>query len=314
MAWVKWKQILLPYDSGGLNVGNGASTAFWDDKWCDSEPLRVKYPRLYRLESRKDATVDCRFSKKDGVTIFNWAWSSLPKWRAESELANLEVQLKSFSFSGDSVDTWRWKYSANNSFSVSSLVNLLAELETAHLSNPIPTQVNKLIPQKIGIFIWRAKQNRLPVRSELDIRGIDLHSTRCPVCDDSIETLEHLLLHCKFAKDIWNRILHWWKVDDLKITNLTDLALAKNLNVKTFTGVSIWQAIIWITGYHIWKNRNDIVFGKKVSCAPKIIADIQTLSFEWINSRGNKLNLNWLQWITYPFAFDVNPSPKTGIG
>ncbi|XP_071709100.1 uncharacterized protein [Rutidosis leptorrhynchoides] len=295
-------------------LGNGAATSFWDDKWCDSVTLKAKYPKLFRLEKEKDATVNSRISRLDADMSFNWAWFSPPKWRAETELFHLEDQLKRFAFSGDKEDKWTWKFSPNSSYSVTSLVNLLSELETSNLPNPIPTQVNKLIPQKIGIFIWRAKQNRLPVRSELDLRGIDLHSTRCPVCDDSIETLDHLMFHCNKAKDIWNRISNWWDINDLNVSNLSELAAAKNQNIKTSTGSSIWQAIIWITGFHIWKNRNDTVFGKPVLSSPKIVSNIQANSFEWIHCRCNKLNLNWLQWITNPKIFDANPAPKAGIG
>ncbi|PWA72896.1 hypothetical protein CTI12_AA264790 [Artemisia annua] len=56
---------------------------------------------------------------------------------------------------------------------------------------------------KVNILAWCVSNQRLPTRYNLDRRGIDLHSTRCPVCDDDIETEEHLFATCPAAIDSW---------------------------------------------------------------------------------------------------------------
>nr|GEY37529.1 RNA-directed DNA polymerase, eukaryota, reverse transcriptase zinc-binding domain protein [Tanacetum cinerariifolium] len=40
---------------------------------------------------------------------------------------------------------------------------------------------------------------RLPTRSELDLRGIDVDSVRCPKCDNDIETKQHVFVSCPVA-------------------------------------------------------------------------------------------------------------------
>ncbi|XP_071700467.1 uncharacterized protein [Rutidosis leptorrhynchoides] len=156
-----------------------------------------------------------------------WAWSTEPKWRAESELKKLSDVISQYHFSGKNNDEWCWNFSPNKLYSATSLVNILTEIEVSLSPVPSPTETNELIPQKFGIFIWRANQNRLPVRTELDARGIDLHSTRCPVYDDDIKTLQHCLINCNKATEIWNRIRSWWNLDHLYIANLSDLSKAK---------------------------------------------------------------------------------------
>nr|GFC62721.1 reverse transcriptase domain, reverse transcriptase zinc-binding domain protein [Tanacetum cinerariifolium] len=47
---------------------------------------------------------------------------------------------------------------------------------------------NNSIPIKINIHSWRLSNNRLPTRINLDAQGIDLHSVRCPICDEDMET------------------------------------------------------------------------------------------------------------------------------
>ncbi|XP_071699889.1 uncharacterized protein [Rutidosis leptorrhynchoides] len=192
-------------------------------------------------------------------------------------------------------------------------MSILNSLASTHQSPPIPTLLNPLVPQKIGIHIWRISLNKLPVRTELDKRGIDLHSTRCPVCDDDIETLQHTFLYCKSSLDIWNRIFKWWKLDHQCITCLSDLSKCPNPMLNSNLGLSIWQAVVWVTCYFIWQNRNNHVFGKDTLGSSKIVADIQAKCFEWINARWKKGNLDWLNWISNPRMFDANP-PKDGIG
>ncbi|XP_071686958.1 uncharacterized protein [Rutidosis leptorrhynchoides] len=141
-----------------------------------------------------------------------------------------------------------------------------------------------------------------------------MHSTRCPTCDNGIETLEHVLLTCNFAKDILERIRLWWNLDQLYLSNCSDLEKGSNPMFKTSTGSSIWQATIWVSSYLIWKNRNDFTFGNSKVCPLKIVSDIQAKSFEWINCRAKQVKLDWLNWINNPRFFDVNPVAKKGIG
>ncbi|GJS59478.1 nicotianamine synthase, S-adenosyl-L-methionine-dependent methyltransferase [Tanacetum coccineum] len=84
------------------------------------------------------------------------------------------------------------------------------------------TRWNKLVPIKISILAWRLINDRLPTRSKLYSRGIDLHSLLCPVCDENIESAQHLLVHCNLACDLWSLVFKWWKPDNVPNT-LMDL-------------------------------------------------------------------------------------------
>ncbi|XP_071728580.1 uncharacterized protein [Rutidosis leptorrhynchoides] len=192
-------------------------------------------------------------------------------------------------------------------------MQVLSSLTAAKLPPSSATDLNPFVPKKVGIFIWRAKKNRLPVRVELDRKGIDLHSTRCPVCDDDIETLHHSLISCKFASIIWDKVRRWWKFDQLHISSLSDIASCSNPKLNTTLGVSIWQAVVWVTSYYLWIHRNNCTFGKNFDSAAKLFSNIQGKCFEWINCRWRKGALDWLSWITNPCRFD-SIFTKDGIG
>ncbi|XP_071715283.1 uncharacterized protein [Rutidosis leptorrhynchoides] len=276
--------------------------------------LKPFFPRLHTLETEKCCCVADRIRWTADSAELSWKWQAQPKWRAESELIELSEKIKAYIPSGNHADSWAWKYQYNGIYTSCSLVKLINDVSTDGRNTSDPTVLNPLLPQKLSIFIWRAIKNKLPVRTELDKRGIDLHSTRCSICDDDIESLHHILFTCKTASVVWEKIRKWWNINNLYLNNLPDLAKASHPSFPSAPESSIWQAVIWVACYLIWKNRNDHVFGKNPVSPPKMVSDIQVKCFEWINCRGKKLCLDWLAWLSDPIhSFRIAPS-KEGIG
>nr|GEV07140.1 RNA-directed DNA polymerase, eukaryota, reverse transcriptase zinc-binding domain protein [Tanacetum cinerariifolium] len=46
--------------------------------------------------------------------------------------------------------------------------------------------------------------------SKGDHRGIGLHTTRCPLCNEDLETSQHIFVDRPIATVLWNRISRWW--------------------------------------------------------------------------------------------------------
>ncbi|XP_071694498.1 uncharacterized protein [Rutidosis leptorrhynchoides] len=277
------------------SIGNGRSSSFWNEIWCGSDCFKNLFPRLYRLETNKEAMVSDRVvaqcniasssvtdnSAGSAVTVrdsiadresrsvaqpqqvqagpnrpmtsapiaagpfspaaahthvvrvtvaaqnviynyaghvsgpsqsptgvvFNWEWSRNPTGRTSFELTELSNLLRSISFDLNSQESWRWSLAPNGIFTVKKLYQQLDKeiLGYAVVNHPQESLRNNLVPKKIEIFVWRALKKRLPVRVELDKRGIDLHSVRCPICDDDLESVDHSLINCKFSMDVWSR-------------------------------------------------------------------------------------------------------------
>ncbi|XP_071727188.1 uncharacterized protein [Rutidosis leptorrhynchoides] len=166
-------------------------------------------------------------------------------------------------------------------------------------NNNVESVRNCLVPKKIEIFIWRARRGRIPVRVELDKRGIDLHSLRCPVYDDGIETVDHILFKCNFAKDIWLKVLNWWGYGPSNF-GYEDMFLGTFGSSACDNKCNVWQAVCWIACYLIWKNMNFKVFKNKASTVPSLLMEIQALSFDWISRRHKKHKMDWHSWFNNP--------------
>lgn len=60
---------------------------------------------------------------------------------------------------------------------------------------------------KHKVFFWLLAQDRLSTRNILRRKNMHLESFDCVLCDSPAEEeVDHLFLHCDFAKDCWNLV------------------------------------------------------------------------------------------------------------
>ncbi|XP_071696053.1 uncharacterized protein [Rutidosis leptorrhynchoides] len=281
-------------------IGDGDTTSFWLEHWIGNDKLCKLYPRLFRLEESQSVSIKERIRKDDNSISLMWSWTHPPSGRTEAELQSLISLLMAFNFNNGKSDTWNWVLDPNGMYTAKKMSTLIDEQLLCSFASLHVSMRNPLVPKKVEIFIWRLLNKRLPVRLELDKRGIDLHSVRCPLCDGDLESVDHAILKCNLAFDVWSRFHKWWGINNFSSTNLTELLCLNNSSSTTSFGGLVLQASKWVCAYLIWKNRNNKVFHGKTWNAPLALNEIQETSFLWISTRAKKKNIEWLSWISSP--------------
>ncbi|XP_071688137.1 uncharacterized protein [Rutidosis leptorrhynchoides] len=241
-------------------IGDGHDVLFWSDLWASDTPLRLLCPRLYRLENHQAALVFDRVRVSSNGWSFIWDWSREISGRLHGELDTLMSTIKTRVILGSGRSTRKFKGVKSGLYTTKSMVSLIDEKLIPREASPMVTLRNNLIPQKVGIFMWRIQRKRIAVKEELDRRGIDLDSLLCPLCNDVVESVDHAIYSCKLAQEIWVGIHKWWDLPLPSGSNLEDLikgGLSIGLNTSQRKS---WQAIVWVTCYYIWKNRNQKIF------------------------------------------------------
>ncbi|KAL4557110.1 hypothetical protein LXL04_035280 [Taraxacum kok-saghyz] len=149
---------------------------------------------FFALSSVPDALVrDLRVD--DG---WNFRWRRPIRGGEEaSQLRNLMVVLDSVSLS-HTPDRWTWELDHSGEFSVRSLRQHLDSIWLPIVAQP--TRWNGAVPIKINVFIGKVMLNRLPCRSQLVLRGIDVESVFCPCYQEEEETVSHLFFGCIIAR------------------------------------------------------------------------------------------------------------------
>ena len=159
---------------------------------------------------------------------------------------------------------------------------------------------SKLVSLNVRCFIWRALARRIPVSSNLSIRGIAIESDLCTLCEAEIETEDHLLVKCKIAEEVCEWILDWCGMAARKFQNIEEFldygASWGNCPKKEIAGL-----IFYCTLWHIWKARNNKIFNKVNTSPAKIADDIILQSYEWYKYRSSKTCNRWIDWSISPF-------------
>ena len=204
-------------------VGSGKNMTFWIDRWTRNRRLCDIFPRLFHLDRCKEAKVADRGTWDNGGWSWVWDWVREPRGRGCGDLEKMLGMLNDINLSHDCRDCWRWTLCQDGKFTIKALARLVDEkrLQSDHLGHA--TVWNSLAPKKVNVFVWRVLKGRLPVLTELDKRGIDLHTLLCPCCGNNVETINHSMLLCDMSWRVWEKVFNWWKFGCVDMITISEL-------------------------------------------------------------------------------------------
>ncbi|KAJ9535529.1 hypothetical protein OSB04_un001331 [Centaurea solstitialis] len=134
----------------------------------------------------------------------------------------------------------------------------------------------------VNVFVWRVKVDRIPTRSALNERGIDLDTVLCPRCGDCVEDLDHDLVGCRKVKKFWERLVKWWGKDVGYAVTPSDLIQEHEEILKATKGISWWVEEKWYFVYLVWTHRNKAAFGNEKGRVQDLFIKWQMVVFEWL--------------------------------
>ena len=141
---------------------------------------------------------------------------------------------------------------------------------------------NPVVPQKIGVFAWEATWGKVLTLDQLKRRGMTF-ANRCFLCEEDEETIDHLLIHCKSAKMLWNIFLSivgtsWVFLHSVLHTLLAWQGVVVGKKHKK-TGIATPLCLFW----NLWRARNRLVFKNEVTYDQMIKANFVSNLSTWAN-------------------------------
>ncbi|GJY47427.1 RNA-directed DNA polymerase, eukaryota [Tanacetum coccineum] len=219
----------------------------------------------------------------------------------QQQLSDLSSLLASVSIS-PIPDRWVCSLASDGSFRVRDVRNAIDDLTLPSYSEA--TRWVKAIPIKINIFMWRARRDCLPTRSNLIRKGVALESVSCPLCIADEETNSHILFRCTLSKDILRRICRWWNLDwhcwsSFSEWNTWFLSIRLPIKVK-----SLLEGVFYVAWWSIWGMRNQTIFDATPPVRASLFDDIVSLSFHWCYYRCRRV-FSWNDWYKNPYLISL---------
>ena len=165
-------------------------------------------------------------------------------------------------------------------FSIKFVYQFLSEIEV----HPFPSKIvwNSWVPCNVGFFAWEASWGRILTLDQIKRRGRAL-ANRCFLCEDEVETVEHLLLHCSKAKVLWDFFLGIFGVQWVFPFLVRGSLLSWQGSFVGKKRKKAWMAAPLCLFWSIWRERNMIAFDDKCFSVNRLKTSFVFSLWSWSN-------------------------------
>jgi hypothetical protein len=270
-----------------MKVGRGDMTMFWDEHWVGEHPLRQAFPWLYGISDQKQGLIQDMGSMIDEVWHWDLRWRrNLFLWEEDQHRkfrAIIDVFVPS-----DTSDKWLWLGDGIQGFNVNSAYILLeSAVQNSRRLEPVEDFVFKRLwkgaaPYKVHAFAWQLLLDRIQTKDNLfKRRMLQADQLMCVMCNRTIESANHLFLHCDLAHRVWYEIFKWLGVVIVMPPSIMSLFAsfsedAKNKRIKRGFRL-VWHTVVW----SLWRARNNVIFNNVNKVPLEIVEEIKVLSWRW---------------------------------
>jgi hypothetical protein len=239
-------------------VGNGNRTLFWSDRWLDGGCIKDFAPavvskfgkNIVSTRTVAQAIENCHWNS-DILTPLSWVGIQqfLLLWDAVRRVVLAQE-----------VDKHIWLHTSSGQFSTKSCYK--AFFIGSINFEPWKRLWKSWAPPKCKFFLWLAIRNKCRTSDRLERRGLD-HPESCLLCDQSQETIQHILCTCVFARQFWHTIVLPLGFGNLSLSG-DEISFAdwwrkvcKRIHKSKRKGMN---SVIILGAWYLWIHRNKAVF------------------------------------------------------
>ena len=192
-------------------------------------------------------------------------------------------------------DTMVWQLNHSGVFDVRSFYKSL--LKALSVFFPWQCILSVKVPRRVSFFLWTATRGGILTIDNLVKKNLPLVNWCCP-CQCEEETVDHLLLHCKFVNTLWSEVFYLFGVQWVMPKTVVSL-LSTWWNWSGIHSSNVWNMVpaclMWLT----WKEHNAQTF-EDTKRTVDLLKSLQTRTlFEWPHIWGFTHCTSLLKFINF---------------
>jgi len=234
-----------------FRIGNGNSVKFWKDRWLNKQPLNVSHPAIYRIASDTDSSVA---QNREGGIWGPHFRRNFQDWEL-NELFDFFRILEGASMTPHLPDSLKWGNSEKGIYTVKEGYHKLCSSNAMIDQWPWKLFWKTRLPSKIKCFTWTTLKNAILTLDNLNRRKLQLVN-RCFMCLNSLESVNHLFLHCPVATALWNMFISIAGINWILLQSIKEVIGSWSLREVDSPIKKTWQMIPSCIFWCIWKERN----------------------------------------------------------
>ena len=177
-----------------------------------------------------------------------------------------------------------WKPDKKNGFKVGTYNHLL-DIAAITSEHPFPWKIiwRSKAPLRVAFFVWTVALGKILTIDNLRKRKVRIIDW-CYMCKCNGESIDHLLLHCPIASDLWSMILVLFGVSWVMPKSVVELLACWQGCFGRHWNGHICMVILHCLMWCIWRERNSKSYEDTRSSLP----NLKLLFFRTL--------LDWLGW------------------
>jgi hypothetical protein len=260
-----------------FSLGNGESTYFWLDRWLRGQTLQELAPTVVAAVKprKRKSTVAQALVQNAWVRHIEGPVSIL----LVVEVARICDLLEDVHLTSEP-DTFAWHLTNDQVYSAASAYGAMFFGSSTPLGAKHIWKTSA--PPRVRFFFWLLMHGKCWSSDRSFRHGLQSTNT-CILCDQGVESMDHLLLGCCFSREVWSiclsrlHLLHiivvveqpvmqWW----LRVQRLAPKAVRRG-----------FDSLFFLVGWFLWKERNGRTFDSVSSTPAQLAARIFDEAADW---------------------------------
>jgi hypothetical protein len=185
-----------------IKVGDGKAVLFWTDRWINGSSVGEVAPLVLQAvhtRQRNHKTV------AQGLLHNNWVKDLSRELRTEgyAQCVRLWIAVNNVQREEDVPDAFSWPCSDTGQYSAKGTYEMLCQGSVKSVTATCTWKSRA--PLKCKFFIWLALQYRVWTSDRRVRHGLQDDMVPCYTCSQQEDTLDHILMGCVVAREVWFR-------------------------------------------------------------------------------------------------------------